>query len=140
MQEYGTVKTVIGSKAKVVIKRHAACGDCGACQVGQEKMTMETTADNKIGAAEGDNVLVSMEFVNVIAATSIMYGIPLLAFLLGCGIGYLIATIWSLDLVLTPFFTGLIGILIAYFGIRIADKKGCFHKKYEPVITKIIES
>ena len=138
MQEYGTVEALQGSKARVVIKRHAACGDCGACQVGREKMTMETLADNTIGASAGDEVLVSMKFVNVIAATSIMYGIPLVGFLLGCGLGYLAAIYFTLDQVLVPFFAGVLGIVIAYLGIRVADKRGAFHKKYEPVITEIV--
>ncbi|MDO4287655.1 MAG: SoxR reducing system RseC family protein [Eubacterium sp.] len=140
MQEYGTVKAIEGRRARVVIKRHAACGDCGACQVGREKMTMETLADNRLGASVGDNVLVSMEFVNVIAATSIMYGIPLLAFLLGCGLGYLAALQFALDTVLVPFFAGIAAIAAAYLGIKAADKRGLFHRKYEPVITEIVKA
>ncbi len=137
MKEIGIVEELKGKNAKVLIKRHAACGDCGACQVGKEKMTMEATARNAAGAQVGDTVSVEMEFANVIKATSIMYGIPLIAFVVGCAVGYFAAVALTLDLVLIPFFTGILLTVISYLVIRVFDKKGKFNSKYEPVITEI---
>ena len=125
MKEIGIVEELKGKNAKVLIKRHAACGDCGACQVGKEKMTMEATVRNAAGAQVGDTVSVEMEFANVIKATSIMYGIPLIAFVVGCAAGYFAAV------------TGILLTVISYLVIRVFDKKGKFNSKYEPVITEI---
>ena len=65
MKEYGTVTAVHGRKAQVTIARSAMCGDCGACQVGRENLTMEASAENQAGAKPGDEVAVEMEFTNV---------------------------------------------------------------------------
>ncbi|MEG2546900.1 MAG: SoxR reducing system RseC family protein [Eubacterium sp.] len=140
MKEIGTIQTLNGKKATVKIKRHAACGECGACQVGKEKMTMETLARNDINAEIGDEVAVEMEFANVLKATSIMYGIPLIAFILGCGLGYFFAVSLGWDEVIVPFFSGIILTIIMYMVIRAFDKKGKFNSKYEPVITEIVKS
>lgn len=138
MKEIGIVQEIRGKKAQVVIKRHAACGDCGACQVGKEKMTMETMARNDAGAEVGNEVAVEMEFANVLKATSIMYGIPLIGFILGCAIGYFLAQAMKWDMVLVPFFCGIVLVVVSYGVIRKLDKKGKFNSKYEPVITEII--
>ena len=97
MEELGKVISVKGNKAKVLINRHAACGECGACQIGKERMTMETLADNKIKAKPGDNVMVYMKFINVIVATSIAYGIPFLFFIFGILAGWFLAPSFNLD-------------------------------------------
>lgn len=138
MQEIGVVTAVLKNEARVQIKRHAACGDCGACQVGKEKMTMETVAQNPAGAKIGERVLVEMETVNVLRATTIMYGFPLLAFLIGCGLGMLLAGVFQTDSVLTPFFSGILLTAVAYGIIRLCEKKGRFSGSYQPVITQII--
>lgn len=140
MKEIGVVLKTSGKDAVVMIKRHAACGDCGACQVGKEKMTMETRAENAAGAKVGDEVTVEMEFSGVIKATSIAYGIPLIAFLIGCALGYPIAQTAGWDMVLTPFFCGIIMTVLAFLGIRLADRRGRFNSKYRPVVTEIIDA
>lgn len=137
MKEIGVVQKLSGNSATVVIQRHAACGECGACQIGKEKMTMETRAKNQAGAVVGDTVGVEMAFTGVLKATGIMYGIPLVAFILGCALGYLLSGQFGFDPVLAPFFTGLALTVAAYLGIRLADKRGIFQSKYEPVITEI---
>lgn len=137
MKEIGIVQTLKGKNAIVAIKRHAACENCGACHVGKEKMTMEATARNDAGAQIGDEVAVEMEFANVIKATSIMYGIPLIAFVIGCALGYFLALTMALDMVLVPFFSGIFLTVISYLVIRAFDKKGAFNAKYEPVITTV---
>ncbi|MGL4606867.1 MAG: SoxR reducing system RseC family protein [Eubacteriaceae bacterium] len=141
MKEVGIVDKLVGNNAKVVIQRHAACGDCSACQVGKEKMTMETLAKNPIASKPGDLVEVEMQFTSVFRAAGIMYGIPLIAFIIGCvsvyyGIVYF-DLLW--DQVLAPFFTGIVFMGISYGFIKLADNKGAFTSKYQPIITNILE-
>lgn len=139
MQEIGKVLSVSGKKARVLINRHAACGDCGACQIGREKMTMETDADNPIGAKTGEDVLVEMQFVSVLQATAIAYGLPLLALLAGAFAGWAAAPGLGLDQVLTAFFAGLVCVALCYAGIAVCERHGCFHTKYRPVITALAD-
>lgn len=140
MKEVGIVNSIQGNEAKVIIQRNAACGDCGACQVGKDKLTMEVTAKNVIGAKEGDKVEVEMKFVNVLKASFIMYGIPLIMFIVGSIAGYYYSSI-VLEQPDNPIFSFLFGIIltaITYLIIKYLDSKGKFSYKYEPQITNII--
>ncbi|MGI6109817.1 MAG: SoxR reducing system RseC family protein [Eubacteriaceae bacterium] len=138
MKEYGTVTAVHGKKADVVIARSAMCGECGACQIGKEHLTMQTTAENNANAHAGQQVAVEMEFTSVMKATAIAYGIPLVMMLVGGAIGWLAAPGLGLDQVLTSFWTGVVFIAAAYLLIHLFEKKGMFNSKYKPVITEIM--
>ncbi|WKY43003.1 SoxR reducing system RseC family protein [Eubacteriaceae bacterium ES2] len=139
MKEIGIIKNKQGNDAVVSIKRHAACGDCGACHIGKDKASVETVAKNPIHASIGETVEVEMAFVSVFRAAMICYGIPLLFFLIGSVLSYalIVQLNSSLDPVLTPFFSGIALLIVAYLGIRVLDKKGLFQSRYQPVITAI---
>lgn len=140
MEEIGIVKKTMGAKAKIAIQRHAACGDCGACQVGKDKMTMNTVVQNPVGAKVGDTVAVEMTFGNVMKAGSIAYGIPLIAFLIGAVLGYYcLPKFFAVDAAIAGFGLGLLLVIISYLVITVLDRKGVFGKAYEPTVTKILE-
>lgn len=138
MKEIGIVKSIKGQTAKVEIQRHAACGTCGACQVSKDKQTMLTKARNEAQAQVGDTVAVEMEFANLLRATSVAYGFPLLAFLIGCGVGFYTAPSFGGDQVLTPFFLGVGLMALSFGGIYFMDRNGVFGKRYEPIVTQIL--
>lgn len=141
MKEIGIITETNGKTAKVEIKRNSACGDCGACHMSKNKSTMEAMALNPIGAKKGDAVEVEMEFVNVFKAASIMYGIPLVAFLFGASITYYLIISLGLnwDQALVPFFSGIVLLAGSYGVIKYFDKKGTFNSKYQPTITGFAE-
>ncbi|MPW26002.1 sigma E factor regulator [Alkalibaculum sp. M08DMB] len=142
MKEIGIVNSINGNKASVIIQRSAACGDCGACQVGKDRLTMETYAINEINAKAGDKVEVEMAFKNVMKAAIIAYGIPLIMFILGSVLGTLYTNI-ILEQPENPiisFLSGLILMAVAYMIIRVFDKRGAFSFTYEPHITTIINA
>ena len=136
MREIGTVASVFGRKAKVVIERSAMCGDCGACQVGKDKLTMETTVLNLAKARIGDRVEVEMAFKNVIAASIIAYGIPLLAFIIGAVLASQFTG--EVENPILSFISGLTLMIITFIVIKILDKKGVFNYTYEPQITNVL--
>ncbi|MEO1815580.1 MAG: SoxR reducing system RseC family protein [Acetobacterium sp.] len=142
MKEIGTIKALQGNNAEVEIKRNSACGDCGACHVSKDQSVMLTTAKNPINAKSGEIVEVEMQFANVFVAAFIMYGIPLIAFILGsCVVYYLVGALslgW--DQVLTSFITGISLTAITYLVIRNFDRKGRFNSKYQPVIIAVVEN
>ncbi len=138
MKEYGTVTAVHGRKAQVTIARSAMCGDCGACQVGRENLTMEASAENQAGAKPGDEVAVEMEFTNVMKATGIAYGIPLVMMLIGGALGWIFGPGLGFDQVLASFWTGILFIAVSYIFIKKKKKRGAFKSKYNPVITEIM--
>ncbi|AFA48948.1 SoxR reducing system RseC family protein [Acetobacterium woodii] len=141
MKEIGTVKALKGKNAEIEIKRNTACGDCGACHVSKDQSVMLTTANNPIKAKIGETVEVEMEFANVFVAAFIMYGIPLVAFVLGSsGVYFLVGALnigW--DQVVSSFLAGICLTAVAYVVIRKLDRKGRFNSKYQPIVTAIIE-
>ncbi len=141
MIEYGTIKKIKKNNiARVKITRHEMCGNCKACELGTSNKSMTVDAKNEINAKEGDQVALEMEFANLMKASSIAYGFPLIGFFIGIFIGYsLLAQIFHLDAVYCGFFSGLIVMFGAYGLIHLMDKRGKFEKgKYEPVIVNVI--
>lgn len=138
MKEIGIVKKNLQEKARVEIKRHAACGSCGACQLGSKRLSMEIIAENPLQAREGDTVMLDVEFANVFKATLIGYGLPFVMFMLGIYIGHLlnVSQEWNNELI--PFFTGIAMIAIAYIGIHFLDKRKMIHLNHHAKITRIV--
>lgn len=137
MEEVGKVISTSGNKAKVLINRSAACGECGACHIGKEKMTMETTALNQIKAEPGQEVYVEMRVLNVLTATGIAYGIPMIFFFVGILLGWFLAPVFHVEQVLWAFISGIVLTVLAYLVIYLLEKKGIFNLKFQPVITHL---
>ncbi|MBQ9832750.1 MAG: SoxR reducing system RseC family protein [Clostridia bacterium] len=90
MRQTGKVISVSddGKKAIVRFSRTDACGKCHAC------FTLSSTEadielENNIGAAAGDEVIIQLHSNSVLKASLIMYGVPLVALLIGTAIGSL---------------------------------------------------
>ena len=142
MIQTGTViETINGNKAKVHMKKHSACGDCGACQHGKENMELNIVAMNEIGAKPGDFVEVNMETQNVMGAAFIIYVIPLLALVLGIGVGsYVLNTIGVQENVeVYAAGIGFVLTVIAYLIIKRFEDTFNKDKKYVPVVTRILD-
>ncbi len=90
--EEGTVVSVHGEVAKVLMRRGRACEGCGSCCVRLDEDTMLADAVNRVGAKPGDRVLVGLPQSLSIRAAYILYGVPLLFFLAGLGLGTLISS------------------------------------------------
>jgi len=88
--EEGTVVAVHGRTAEVLLRRSRLCDGCGSCCVMVDSETMLAEADNPVGAEKGDRVIVDLPAAKSIRAALILYGVPLLAFLVGYGLGALL--------------------------------------------------
>jgi sigma-E factor negative regulatory protein RseC len=90
--EEGTVVAVRGDMAEVMLRRSRFCEGCGSCcvQVGNDAMLAE--AENRAGAKQGDRVIVDLPARASIRAAYILYGIPLIAFLLGIAAGAILSS------------------------------------------------
>lgn len=137
MIETGIVKEVFENKAKISILKHSACKKCGVCKYDAESKMLTAEALNNIGAKEGDEVEIAMDFDVLMSASLIAYIIPIIMFIIGCALGfYLISPANPV----ISFIVGLIFITITYLIIRMIDKRGKFKKKYSMQITKIIKN
>ncbi|MFZ5351389.1 MAG: SoxR reducing system RseC family protein [Bacillota bacterium] len=140
MIEYGRVVAIHEGKADIIVNRHSACGDCGACHVGKNQMEMRLTADNNIGAEVGDQVEINLETVDFLSAVLIMYGLPLIALMLGIFTGYytLLATGFSQTAAQgSGALLGLVLMAVCFYIIKLKESAIKGMKKYRPVIISI---
>ena len=99
--------------AQVILVRQSACsGDCHKCSgCGAAKETLFLTAQNPIGAREGDLVEITAGTGPVLVAAAVMYMLPVVLFLAG----YALGTLWDLGaLVGCLGFAAGIGAAVAY--------------------------
>ncbi|KXG74070.1 SoxR reducing system RseC family protein [Thermotalea metallivorans] len=141
MNQTGKVIEVVkNNKARVLMTKHSACGDCGACQHGKENMQLSIVAMNEVGAKAGDWVEVNMETQNVMGAAFIVYVIPLMAMLLGIGTGSFLLKNMHIEENLEAYSAGIGFILMActFFIVKVFEKRFHQDKRYIPTITKIL--
>lgn len=120
MREIGTIVDIKDGIAKIRIQRNSACGSCGACHVGKENMIMETSAPNILSAKIGDQVEIETETTNILKASFIIYTFPLILFIIGTFLGYLISSYtlfkdWSNTV---GFIFGVLFMAFSYFIIK----------------------
>ena len=72
-------------QAELTVQRESACsGDCHKCAgCGAVTQTLRLTADNPIGAREGDMVWISSESKTVLKGAALLYLLPPILFLAG---------------------------------------------------------
>jgi len=84
-----------GGYVRVTVERGEACGRCearGACNaLGGQTRDLVVVVENKVGAAEGDVVRLSMEETAVMKASAILYLIPAVGIIGGAAAGYALA-------------------------------------------------
>lgn len=143
MNQRGEVKEILkGNKARILMKKHAACGECGACQHGKENMNLTISAVNDIGAQVGDVVEVNMDTQNVLGAAFIMYVIPLFFMLLGIGVSsYLLNKLgFGGQIEFYAVLAGFSLMAISFLIIRQFEDRFRNNRKYIPEITRVIDS
>ena len=86
MRQTGKVIETKGKKAVVRFVRSDACGHCNACfRLGSNEADIDI--DNALNAQTGDLVGIEMHAKSVLKASLILYGVPLVALLVGAFIG-----------------------------------------------------
>jgi sigma-E factor negative regulatory protein RseC len=140
MKETGKVIKIEEDQATIMIVRGTACGECGACQVGKDKLQMVMTADNNVGAQVGDEVEIDLENVSFMTAMLIAYGFPLLALMAGIFGGYygLLALGLSDSMAQgLAAILGLVALAASYAVIKYKDASIKNMKKFKPIIVGI---
>lgn len=86
MSETGLVISADKDTVTIKMKRGSACGKCRICvPMGEQEMVM--TAQNLCGAVAGDHVQVTLQDGILIRAALLMYGLPIVALVVGALIG-----------------------------------------------------
>lgn len=140
MKEIGKVIKVEEDQATIIIKRGTACGECGNCQVGREKLEMVMSADNNVGARVGDEVEIDLENMNFMTAMLIAYGFPLAALIAGIFGGYYGMLALGLSDGMSQGLGAVIGLLAlaaSYAVIKFKEESIKRMRKFKPVIVGI---
>ncbi|GAB6108817.1 SoxR reducing system RseC family protein [Fusibacter bizertensis] len=136
MDRAGIVVNQMGEYSRVKLVRHTACGNCGACQLGDDQKDIMLIAKNAVKAKDGDLVEVSMETGGVLSAAFIMYILPLL----GLFIGLLVGQVFFKGSDAMTAFLGLGFMAAIYVIIKLNDKRFLRNEKYTAKILKILQS
>lgn len=139
MNTTGIVVESIKDKAIVHIARNTACENCGACHFDEKTLNLKITAVNDVGAKVGDQVQVSMDNVNFFRASFFLYGLPLIALLIGLFIG--IFAFQQMNLELYDIYAILLGVgmmTLTFMMLRRNKDKFAENTRYMSVITNVI--
>ena len=142
MEEEGIVVRVTGATASVRMDGGGGCDSCassGACKAGSGDRVLD--ADNPIGAAEGQRVLVRICSAGFLKASFIVYMGPVVALFAGAilggeagpGIyGGISADAWQA-------IGGVLFLAVSLAGIRLYDRNTRRRGGLRPVIVKALE-
>jgi sigma-E factor negative regulatory protein RseC len=126
MTEEGLVKKTMGDTAWVVTKRSEMCENCasrGACHILGGGKEMEVEALNIAQAKAGDQVLLTLENQSLVKLSFLVYMFPILALIVGAALGEKAAPVFALNPELGSFGLGGLLFALAFFLVRIKDKK-----------------
>jgi len=141
MIETGKVIDTQNNAAKILIKRHTACGDCGACQVGKDNLNLIITVENSLKAQKGDLVIIELNTGNFLFASLILYGIPLMTLIFGIIIFYYILEYFGYQknyVQLIPSIAGLLLMSISYIIIKKNESKFQNMNRFKSEMIEII--
>lgn len=139
--ERGIIDKISGRKATVQIQKSSACSSCesrDSCDVHGGK-PMEIEVDNRLKAAEGDLVEVSVPSGTFLLVSLYVYFIPVAALIGGAYVGgTLLAPRLGLSSTACSIVFGFLAMGIVFFFLRRFDKTPDANKKYRPRMTRIV--
>lgn len=133
--EQGLVIEVIDDIAKIKAGRHNDCKNCGACP-GDNSIII--TANNKVGAKQGQRVLFEMKEGNALTATFIVFVLPLISAFIGAGLGMMIGKYFEGNINIFEIAGGIFAFALSLIFIKIYDKAVNASKKSQPDIIRIL--
>ncbi|MGC8931193.1 MAG: SoxR reducing system RseC family protein [Dictyoglomus sp.] len=136
MKEIGQVIEKNGIILKVKFSSSEACHSCGLCKINEEDLVLDVI--DECNAKIGDFVMVEVEKKDFYQVTFLIYLFPLISFILGVLIGYLIGERYRLDTQLLGLSIGLVFTVLSYPLIKSIYKKLSQKQKFIPVAKKIV--
>ena len=139
--EQGIIGKVSGRKAIVSIQKSSACSSCesrDSCDVHGGK-PMEIEVDNRLKAAEGDQVEISILSGTFLALSIYVYFIPVAALIGGAYVGgTLLAPVLGLSATACSIVFGFLAMGATFILLRRFDKSPLANRKYRPKMTRIV--
>lgn len=125
MNQVGRVIKKTDGFVVLEVIRKAACGaDCSSCKGGCENKKETIEVIDTLGLKEGDFVELTTSSKNFISYISLVYGLPLLFFLIGATASYKFLPLKDENLLgLLSFVIGIILTVICYLIVRKIDSR-----------------
>ena len=141
VEEFGTVQSVDGPVARVLVPRKSACEGCtmGVCKA--EDQAMEIEAFNPVGAQAGQKVRISIASVTYLKGTMIVYGLPAVFLVLGAVAGKELVSriITHVDSDVLSAICGFSAFLISFLLVKLWSHSASRDKESRPVIEEIVQ-
>lgn len=138
MEEIGIVLQIAGTIAQVELERNKQCKQCGLCIPSAEGQMLLVEVLNPLQAKKGDKVRLSLQGGNIITASLVVYGIPLLGIVCGSIAGTLLLNHTASPYKFLPALGAGIGLCGGFAAGFIIDKAAKKSGKYKPQIIEII--
>ncbi|MDY0092168.1 MAG: SoxR reducing system RseC family protein [Candidatus Vecturithrix sp.] len=138
VSEIGRVAKVNKGYVCVEIEKRSACADCHVgcvCDLGKSVMLID--ASDPIGVHENDTVQLSIPTESALRASFAVYGIPLIALILGVLAGEYLGKVFGITTILEVL-GGFVSLGIALIFVKLYDNVFRQNRKNQPVITKVI--
>lgn len=135
MKEVGQVIEKNKNIVKIKLNPSETCHSCGLCKNKNEPIL---EAFDECNAKIGDFVIVEIEKKEYYKIMFLIYLFPLISFILGVSMGYIIGEKLKFDPQLAGFLIGLIFTVLSYIFINIFDKRLNQKEKIITVVKKIV--
>lgn len=134
MAQIGLVESVKDKNVFVKVIRQEACAHCKMCTTGvNEGKECVIEAVNQCHAEVGDTVEIDVQSNYFLRATAIMYGVPLIAMMIGIGLS--LGVLQSLDVPAAELISAVIGLALTGIVYLIINKREKANKntQYLPI-------
>ncbi|GAB4388113.1 MAG: hypothetical protein Kow0025_05430 [Thermodesulfovibrionales bacterium] len=140
MEEIGIVTSVDGPMAKVSVQRKSVCDQCtaGTCHLTQDGAELE--AINVAKAQVGQKVKVVLKPVAYLKGSLIVYGIPVLALILGAVVGReaLPRYFEGMDPDAASAILAFAAFGLSFLGVKIWTSRAEGKAEYKPVVEQVL--
>lgn len=136
MDEIGIVKQTAGTSAQIELERTKQCKHCGLCIPSIEGRMLLVDIENTVNAQPGDKVRLALSGGNIIIASLIVYGLPLLGLILGSIAGNMVFERIYSQYKFLPVLGAGIGLICGFVIGFIVDKISKRSGKYNPRIVE----
>lgn len=127
--------------ATVLVQKKSACEGCagqGACHATPEGM--EIRALNPVHAVTGQKVKVIMDSGAYLKGSLMVYGLPLLLFIIGALAGKKFGEAWfpEINSDLAAALTAFASLVLSLAGVRVWSRRAGTAADYQPVIERVV--
>ena len=140
IREEGIVEAVAGGTAVVRVPQSSSCATCesrAACRIENDK-EIRVEVKNELDAKAGDLVEISIPAPSLFKVGALVYLFPVLALILGAGMGHLTANRLGVDENLASIVGGVVALGISFGALRRIEKAVRNRPDYVPRMTRVM--